>query len=525
MTNPDVLAARVVSDFRGLSLPEPAWPVGYAALIGRYDLKVVLPQRLTAISPRYRKLETDRWLRLSNKALTDDSLGSHLTTALKWEGVDLGVLSHLFEVVDPAELAQFIAEKPTSSYGRRVWFLYEWLTGVSLPIPDLGKSGAVDVLDPSKQFALERGELSVRHKVRNNLPGPPSFCPLITRSAMLEGCSLTALQDSIDSVLDRVHPDVIRRAAAFLELKDSKDSFEIEGEAPSASRLQRWGNAIGQAGSTKLTFEEFLRLQKLLIGDDRFVRPGLRVEGGFVGEHDRRDHTPIPDHIAARPEDLEDLVAGVIAYIERSLGGGVDPIVVAAAAAFGLVYIHPLQDGNGRLHRWLIHHVFAIGGITRRDLVFPVSSVIHRRLGEYRAVLESYSKPLLSLIEWEETESHNVTVTNDTAAYYRYFDATRHAEFLYACVEETIRHDLPVEVEFLRRRGRFGAAVQDLVSLPDRLEDLLFLFLHQNDGVLPKKRREGEFEKLTDAEVEGIEALYRDAFDGWVGLDRGATQG
>ncbi len=37
-----------------------------------------------------------------------------------------------------------------------------------------------------------------------------------------------------------------------------------------------------------------------------------------------------------------------------------DPIVSAAILAFGFVYIHPFEDGNGRLHRYLFHHVLAL---------------------------------------------------------------------------------------------------------------------------------------------------------------------
>lgn len=514
MTNLDFLVERAVPSYRGRPLPEPAWPVGYAALIRRYDLQVVVPIQLTAISTRYRKSETDQWRLLSNKSVTDDSLGSHLTIALKWEGVDLGILAALFETLEPSELVSFVTEKPKSSYGRRIWFLYEWLTGNALPIPDLGKARAVHAVDSSKQFALEKGDLSARHRVLNNLPGTPSFCPLVSRSESLEAYSLDALQASIATVRDHTHPDVIRRASAFLELQDSKDSFQIEGEAPPTSRLHRWGQAIGQAGRTELTLEELLRLQNVLIGDDRFVQPGLRREGGFVGEHDRWNRAPIPDHVDARPDDLEDLTRGVIEYIDRSLSGGVDPIVVAAVAAFGLVYIHPFQDGNGRLHRWLIHHVLACGGVTPPGLVFPVSSVIHRRLAEYRDVLESLSKPLLPLIEWEETEDHNIRVTNETAAFYRYFDATRHAEFLYSCVEEAVKKDLPEEVEFLKNRDLFRRSVGKIVELPPRLEDQLFTFLHQNAGKLSTKRRTREFEALRDQEVEEIEELYSRVFEG-----------
>jgi hypothetical protein len=64
----------------------------------------------------------------------------------------------------------------------------------------------------------------------------------------------------------------------------------------------------------------------------------------------------------------------------------------------------------------------------------------------YTAVLESYSRPLLEFVEWEPTPEGNVRGLNDTADYYRYFDATAHAEFLYGCVEETVDEDLPQEL-------------------------------------------------------------------------------
>ena len=144
--------------------------------------------------------------------------------------------------------------------------------------------------------------------------------------------------------------------------------------------------------------------------------------------------------------------------------------------------------------------------------------MIHRRLDAYRAVLESYSKELLPLIDWEETEEHNVRVTNETAVFYRYFDATRHAEFLYACVQETVERDLPEEVDFLKKRDRFQRSVQRIVELPARVEEQLFTFLDQGDGVLAKRRRRREFAELLDSEVEEIQALYAEIFDDGEGV-------
>jgi Fic family protein len=191
-----------------------------------------------------------------------------------------------------------------------------------------------------------------------------------------------------------------------------------------------------------------------------------------------------------------------------------DPVVAAAAVAFGFVYIHPLEDGNGRLHRWLIHHVLARAGYNPPGIIFPVSAAILREIDAYRRVLESYSEPLLPLIEWRATDTGNVEVLNDTADYYRYFDATEHAEFLYHCVRETVERDLPAEVSYLEAYDRFVRGVQEMVDMPASTVDLLHRFLRQNSGRLSQRARTREFAALTDEEIARVEQLYeRSSYD------------
>ena len=223
---------------------------------------------------------------------------------------------------------------------------------------------------------------------------------------------------------------------------------------------------------------------------------------------------PIPDHIGARPEDLKSLMEGLVAYTERALRVGLDPVVVAAASAFGFVYAHPFEDGNGRLHRWLIHHVLSTSGYTSPGIVFPISAAILREIDEYRRVLESYSSLVLPLIEWEETEDHNVRALNDTAPFYRFFDATRHAEFLYRCVEQTVIYDLPVEVRYLEAYDRFAEQVKAIVEMPDRKIALLRDFLARNDGHLSQRAQQKEFSGLSSHEVQDIEAIYAQLIGG-----------
>ena len=187
-----------------------------------------------------------------------------------------------------------------------------------------------------------------------------------------------------------------------------------------------------------------------------------------------------------------------------------DPVVAAAAASFGFVFIHPFEDGNGRIHRWIVHHVLSRRGFNPPGLVFPVSAVFLKRIARYRAVLEHFSRPRLMLTEWETTPRFNVRVLNDTRDFFRFFDATRQAEFLAECVVETIRTTLPVEIEYLRRYDQVKRRIETFVEMPDAMIDLMMGFLRQNSGRLSRRARTHEVKALTAEEANAIEGVYQD---------------
>ena len=501
-----------VTVFQARRLPEPGHLAGYAALIEAYDLEVPPPRRLHAIGRQHKVVEDKAWRLLTPRHAPDNTLAGHLTFALKWEGIDLTVLKRLFQRVGAEPLAELVRAQPTGTYARRIWFLYEWLLDTRLDLPDAQAGNYTDLLDSGFQFAAE-GQRSSRHRVRNNLPGTPDFCPLVFRTEALTTFLERDLAGRARQATARVPADVLARAAAFLLLADSRSSFAIEGERPSPARIDRWGQAIGQAGRTPLDLDELLRLQRFVIGDARFVPLGLRQDEGFVGERDRQTGMPLPEHISAREEDLQHLMRGVVA-LDAGPARGLDPVIAAACLAFGFLYIHPFTDGNGRIHRYLIHHVLGERGFSPPGVVFPVSAVILREIDAYRAVLETHSRLILPLIEWEPTESLNVQVLNDTGDFYRYFDATPHAEFLFHCVQETIERDLPQEAHFLEAYDRFATRIQTIVDMPAATIDLLFRFLRQNGGTLSARARQREFAALTEDEVRRVEAMYAEELAG-----------
>ena len=493
-------------------LPEPNVKiVGYAALIQKYELKVPLPKILSAVSEKHTKYVTASWQVFTQRHTPKESLYGHLVFALRYEGVDLAILNCLFEKVDKSDLEDFINQQPNSSYARRIWFLYEYLQDTKLDIPDLTQDNYVDLVNSKIQYAGPARN-SKRHRVRNNLPGVKNFCPLVRRTKKLdELIDQNLSQQALDNV-GTIQPDVLMRAASFLLLEDSKASYAIEGETPPHNRAERWARIIGQAGKTPLSKSELERLQKEVIVDDRFIHMGNRNEGGFIGKHDRSTNMPIPSHISAKHQDLNALMNGLFETTKLLKDSNFPPVLAATLIAFGFVFIHPFEDGNGRLHRYLLHHVLIETGFTPNGLVFPVSAVILKHIPDYVTTLEAYSKPRLSFVEWRATDSGNVEVLNETIDLYRYFDATAQAEFFFECVHETITKVLPDKVKYLLQYDEMKAFVNNYINMPDRTASLLIHFLLQNDGKLSKRARSKEFLALTDEEVQLFERKFKEIF-------------
>ena len=485
---------------------------GYAALIAGHALLVPLPDSLCAIGARHRKCEQGRWRLFTPRHKPDDTLQGHLNFALKYEGIDLAVLKALFEVITPAAIADMVRSAPTGAYNRRIWFLYEWLTGAVLELDDAAQGNFVPLVNDKLQYAAAPRD-SRRHRIRNNLPGTREFCPLIRRTEKLDRFIAMDLSQTAVDHTGKARADLLSRAAAFLLLRDSRASYTIEGETPPHNRIERWGRIIGQAGQRQLSVDELEYLQSIVIADSRFIMPGLRCEGGFVGDHDRATGMPMPVHISARAEDLNRLISGLIETSQVLTDSDYDPVLTATLIAFGFVFIHPFEDGNGRIHRYLFHHVLAEKEFAPTGLIFPVSAVILERIDEYRKALEHYSRPRLGLIEWRPTDKGNVEVLNETIDLYRYFDATRQAEFFFECVAETVYKTLPEEVDYLTRHDLLNDFIKNYIDMPDQRIDRLIRFLQQNNGRLSKRARHKEFAALTDKEARAIQNKYDEVFD------------
>ena len=174
--------------------------------------------------------------------------------------------------------------------------------------------------------------------------------------------------------------------------------------------------------------------------------------------------------------------------------------------------LHPFSDGNGRIHRFLLHHVLAHNRFGPDGIILPISAVILNRPREYDQALESFSKPLMERVEYTLDDRMRMTVTNDTADFYRYIDLTEATRITIEFIRETIETELPAELRFLAAYDEIRREMREIVELPDRIADLFVKLCRQNDGSLSKRKRDlPEFALLTDAEITALEVIVKNS--------------
>lgn len=457
-------------------------PVGLMALIEVLDLRVPLPAVRSFVTRGTRRTN------VSGSVVTEyypqrfeqNTIAGNLKFAARYEPIDLGVLHAAFNALDRAELEGWVRGEPSGIFARRAWYFYELLTGDTLDVPDVPSGGYVDLLNPELHLTSPGSKVS-RQRVNNNLLGGKDYCPLIRRTEKLNEWMAANLAEEARLIMGGVDPAVLARAVQYLYTKETKSSFEIEGETIGSRRAERFVAALHDAAKFNLTDKQsFIRLQNVIV-DPRYAARDWRGEQNYVGQT-MSDYREQVHFVCPTPEDVPALMRGWMAMAERLQLTKVDPICAAAASSFGFVFIHPFEDGNGRLHRFLVHQALAKAGFTPEGILFPVSAVMLRDTARYDEVLRSYSSSILPFIEYLLDADGHMTIANDTAALYRYWDATNFAEYLYGCVAETIRADLKEELGFISVFDEALRRTLAVVDMPDRRASLLIRMILQNNG-------------------------------------------
>jgi hypothetical protein len=369
----------------------------------------------------------------------------------------------------------------------------------------------VDLLETEEHFTAHRAQPIRRQRVNNNLLGDASFCPTVRRTATISRFITKDLAARCKQLISAYPPELLRRALSYLYTKETKSSFEIENIKPDANRTERFIALLRAALKEDLcTKPRLIELQNQIV-DPRFKEDDYRHTQNYVGETvsigKERVH-----YVCPRPQHLPALMAGLISahgWMER---GNVHPVVHAAIVGYGFVFLHPFEDGNGRIHRLLIHNILSRRALVPDGVIFPVSAAMLKHAAAYNASLEAFSRPLLGLVEYTLDDEGRMTVHNDPGVWYRYPDMTAQVEGLFSFVEQTIETELVEELAFLANYDETKRSVQAIVDMPDRDIDLFIRFCLQNSGKLSQRRRDSHFKLLTDDEIRQLEQAVAEGY-------------
>ena len=490
-------------------------PAGYAFLIEKFSLETMPNWHRSSVSntgSHFSKIKDgliDEVFR--NQYWPGENVCNHLEFAIKYDGVNLSLLAQIFKSISQEELVKYIKSKPTGKYARRIWFFYEFITGKKLPIDNISHGNYVDALDEKQYYTIQNGNKSSRHRIVNNLLGTEDFCPIIRKTEKLSKLDSIDFKKKCEEIVNTYPTELLRRALTYLYNKETKSSFEIEHITPNVSRTEKFIKALELAEKEDFCDKDrLIELQNRIV-DSRFEATDYRNTQNYVGQTVAYQKEII-HFISPKPEDLHRLMSGLIECHKRMKFGNVSPVIHAAAIAYGFVFLHPFEDGNGRIHRFIIHNILSLSKFVPYGLMFPISAVMLKNPADYDKSLEDFSRLLLPLIDYKLDDIGRMTVKNDTVHWYKYIDMTSQAEALYKFVSKTIEEELVEELNFLANYDKTKKEIQNIIDMPDNLIDLFIRLTLQNNGKLSERKKSSHFNFLTDDELEAMEKVVKEVY-------------
>ncbi|MDO5624085.1 MAG: Fic family protein [Pseudomonadota bacterium] len=480
--------------------------LGFHRLAEIYDIQLVQPlfTRSRVGSVRQREAAAGQEIRTwPPQYQPTDSFRGHFEFGLKYERLNFEFFSRLLHRVEPQDVAAWVRDEPTGSYARRAAFFYEWFTGRQLAVPDTAPNvGYVDAIDAAQYLVAQRPDRVRRWRVNDNLPGSRDFCPMVYLGPQAQRGWLYDVAAGVQTLDDTYGPELLLRSAAWLTFKESRASFAIEHEADKQDRVKRFAAAIGTYSGRMddpMAAEQLLTLQQAVLGETA-LRVGIRQSPVFVGE--RSFVSEIVHYIAPSEELVVAMLDALRGFEVRTRGA--NPVARAAAVSFAFVYLHPLADGNGRIHRFLVNHLLAADRVVPANLIVPVSATIAgsaKGRADYDQALESFSRPFMQVYadayrfgpkrlcpDGVETNVEFLRA-EDARHAWRYLDLSGQARYLSDVLRQTVEQEMAQEALALRRYGEARAAIKELVEMPDPDADRIIRSLTEGGWKVSSKLR------------------------------------
>ncbi len=492
-------------------------PVGYTFLNQHYQLllpKVGLevyqgdsaePEVKRAYGATKRKI-------LPRRLKAPSSPYEHMIAAIKHQGIRLHFFAALFLKIDVAEFTRFIAAAPNSKHNRVLWHLYEWLTEKQLDLPDLKQGNYMALFDDEYYFTLAEGWRDRRTRVRNNAIGTREYCPTVRKTAPVRELAKLNVYETayakVQELGESISADILGRSISYLYTKETKSSNEIEREPPDNRKMQRFLNALKNAGLFELSKEKLIDLQNQIVADSAKATDYRRHEiyvGSTIqrfGEMDEDVH-----FVGAPAKDLPSMMRGLLAtHDQLMLDGQVPSLIHATIISFGEVYIHPFDDGNGRIHRYLIHDVMRQREPDHKFII-PISASILKNQKRYDEVLETISTPLMAMLDYHFDDSKRIVINNNIDYMYRYPDFTEHVIFIYEMMNMAISKELMSEILLLMVFDGIKKSINQQVDVPNNTLDTLVSIVMSGGGRVSKAKRARFLAFMNEGQITAVEKL------------------
>ncbi len=483
-------------------------PLGYAEVIRRLGLRArPLPRPAFIGSAVNRRVDAEDKVLFPVGVAVDDTPVGHLEFGLRHEGVNLEVIALAFNHITPDQLIHRFRQAPNGEFIRRLCFFWEWLKGQPLDA-NVGVSAKyVDAFPRADYVVATKPTRNREYRVNDNGLGNPRFCPVVSRSVFDAMPSLVALLERARNDANEYRADgIYDRAIHYLYLSETRSNFAIEKETPSSNKEERFVQLLHRASEQAIVSEEWLvELQNAVVRDAFSREASYRSRQNWL-----EDRAGTVTFLPPSPQMLPGLIAGWEEFVNDT-AREIDPLVKIACASFGFVYLHPFMDGNGRLHRFLIHQLLARSFSSPDSLIIPVSAVILRNLPEYLRVLNDFSRPVTALWEYRRTDQGPDILSSPGDVPYRFFVADNEVRFIGDMIRRAVEQEIPNEVAYLQGYDRAFEGIDRAFDISQQEISALIRMIHSNGGELSQHRRK-QYAHLPAEVLDGVLSIVREAF-------------
>jgi hypothetical protein len=486
--------------------------IGYEFLLSKIDIPMLPLQQPARIKPVTRvECMPDMLAIPRHVAPGDDSILTHVLFALRYETIQISILAQALRLVPAADLLASLARQPKGGYLRRAAYFWEKANGQPLPLPtDTTGGNYLEIFDPSEYYTGQIWERSQKYRVVFNGIGPYEFCPVVKRDAHLEQAGTEVLGRLQAWASDPKNAGLLDRVMGWAYLSETRDSYAIENEVPSPDKEQSFLQAMTHLRDKTPVSEEYLiELQNLVISNPMQAEVQFRTTQNWL-QRGGRGAAGVR-YVPPDPDSMLTLMDGFMRMANAQ--DDVPPLIKAALVSFGLVFIHPFMDGNGRISRLLAHHTLHLKGVlpdvNGSPTILPLSVAMKKNEKGYLATLEAFSLPARKL--WNVThvgDSDFVFDFKSSPLIYAHWSGQKAAEFVTACASEALAQALIDEAVYLQGYDQAFEEIDRSFDLPNKTINLLIQWIHQNSGRMPERRKSAqELILLQPGQLDAIEAI------------------